>query len=133
MAGVQALTDGNGADVVVDAVGRPETFTQAVSTATACPPATSLCSSTCTCRAGRLPLEKTIGLDDVDANRFACGRSAATRWVAGYGPERFRWRHPDNVSSVQLAWDDCVGHDPGGGGVIESFAVQPAPRPEVQG
>jgi S-(hydroxymethyl)mycothiol dehydrogenase len=27
--GVQALTDGNGADVVVDAVGRPETFTQA--------------------------------------------------------------------------------------------------------
>jgi S-(hydroxymethyl)mycothiol dehydrogenase len=27
--GVQALTGGNGADVVVDAVGRPETFTQA--------------------------------------------------------------------------------------------------------
>ncbi len=27
--GVQALTDGNGANVVVDAVGRPETFTQA--------------------------------------------------------------------------------------------------------
>src|SRR5689334_18316722 len=27
--GIQALTDGNGADVVVDAVGRPETFTQA--------------------------------------------------------------------------------------------------------
>jgi S-(hydroxymethyl)mycothiol dehydrogenase len=27
--GVQALTDGHGADVVVDAVGRPETFTQA--------------------------------------------------------------------------------------------------------
>lgn len=27
--GVQALTDGNGADVVVDAVGRPETFKQA--------------------------------------------------------------------------------------------------------
>jgi S-(hydroxymethyl)mycothiol dehydrogenase len=27
--GVKALTDGNGADVVVDAVGRPETFTQA--------------------------------------------------------------------------------------------------------
>jgi S-(hydroxymethyl)mycothiol dehydrogenase len=26
---VQALTDGNGADVVIDAVGRPETFTQA--------------------------------------------------------------------------------------------------------
>jgi S-(hydroxymethyl)mycothiol dehydrogenase len=27
--GVQALTDGNGADVVIDAVGRPETFKQA--------------------------------------------------------------------------------------------------------
>ena len=27
--GIQALTDGNGANVVVDAVGRPETFTQA--------------------------------------------------------------------------------------------------------
>ena len=27
--GVQALTDGNGANVVVDAVGRPETFKQA--------------------------------------------------------------------------------------------------------
>jgi Zn-dependent alcohol dehydrogenase len=27
--GVQALTDGNGANVVVDAVGCPETFTQA--------------------------------------------------------------------------------------------------------
>ena len=27
--GVQALTDGNGANVVIDAVGRPETFTQA--------------------------------------------------------------------------------------------------------
>jgi S-(hydroxymethyl)mycothiol dehydrogenase len=29
VAGVQALTDGNGARVVIDAVGRPETFTQA--------------------------------------------------------------------------------------------------------
>jgi S-(hydroxymethyl)mycothiol dehydrogenase len=29
VAGVQALTDGNGANVVVDAVGRPETFKQA--------------------------------------------------------------------------------------------------------
>ena len=27
--GIQALTDGNGANVVIDAVGRPETFTQA--------------------------------------------------------------------------------------------------------
>ena len=29
MEGVQALTDGNGADVVIDAVGRPETYKQA--------------------------------------------------------------------------------------------------------
>ena len=35
--------------------------------------------------------------------------------------------------SLQRAWEDRVGHDRGGGEIIESFAVQPTPRPEVQG